>query len=169
LDQLSAVMAGLESAWDELAPDQPFVAQFMDERLSLLYAEDRRWQSIIAYASALALLISCLGLFGVAALSAAQRRKEIGVRKVLGASVGGIVLLLSRDFAQLVAIGFVIAVPISWYIMSRWLDAFAYRISMSAVPFILAGLAALVIALLTVSRQSISAAVSEPVHSLRTD
>ena len=167
VDQLSGVMSGLEDAWRTLAPDQPFVAQFMDDRLAQLYADDRRWQSIVTYASVLALLISCLGLFGVAALSAARRRKEIGVRKVLGASVGAIVLLLSRDFAKLVAIGFVIAVPIAWYVMDKWLDAFAYKVRTSPGTFVLAGVVALAVALLTVSRQSIAAATADPVKSLR--
>lgn len=116
-----------------------------------------------------AILISCLGLFGLAAFSAEQRSKEIGIRKVLGSSVSGIVRLLSKDFLILVAVSFVIATPIAWYGMSKWLQAFAYRIQLSWWMFALAGVLAMFIALLTVSFQAIKAALMNPVKSLKTE
>jgi putative ABC transport system permease protein len=114
-------------------------------------------------------LISCLGLFGLAAFSAEQRNKEIGIRKVLGSSVAGIVQLLSRDFLVLVGVSFVIATPIAWYGMNKWLQAFAYRISLTWWMFVLAGALAVLIALITVSSQAIKAAIANPVKSLKTE
>ena len=117
----------------------------------------------------MAILISCLGLFGLVAFSAEQRKKEIGVRKVLGASVPGIVQLLSKDFLRLVAISILIATPIAWWAMSKWLQSFTYRIAISWWMFALAGIIAVCIALLTVSLQAVKAAIANPVKSLRTE
>ena len=119
--------------------------------------------------SILAIVIACLGLFGLATFSASQRVKEIGIRKVLGASVAGIVVLLSKDFLKLVLIALCIAIPIAWYAMNKWLEDFAYRIELSGGVFIIAGIIALAIALLTVSFQAIKAAIANPVKSLRTE
>ena len=117
----------------------------------------------------MAILISCLGLFGLTAFSAEQRKKEIGVRKVLGASVQGLVQLLSRDFLKLVALAIVIATPVAWWTMNKWLQEFAYRTTISWWMFALAGLIAIMIALITVSFQAIKAAIANPVKSLRTE
>jgi len=117
----------------------------------------------------MAIIISCLGLFGLAAFSAEQRRKEIGVRKVLGASVFNLTTLLSGDFLKLVAIAIVIATPVAWWAMSQWLQAFAYRIDISWWMFAIAGLVAVLIALVTVSFQSVKAAIANPVKSLRSE
>jgi len=117
----------------------------------------------------MAIIISCLGLFGLAAFSAEQRTKEIGIRKVLGASMVGIIRLLSTDFLKLVLLAFVIATPIAWWAMSKWLQSFAYKIDLSWWIFILAGALALCIALLTVCSQAIRAALANPVKSLRTE
>ena len=117
----------------------------------------------------MAILISCLGLFGLAAFSAEQRKKEIGVRKVLGASVSGVVGLLSKDFLKLVGIAILIATPVAWWAMSKWLQAFVYRVDISWWMFVLAGCIAILIALITVSFQAIKAAVANPVKSLRTE
>ena len=117
----------------------------------------------------MAILISCLGLFGLAAFSAEQRRKEIGVRKVLGASVTSVVQLLSKEFIKLVAISIIIATPVSWWLMNKWLQSFSYRVNISWWMFALAGFIAIGIALLTVSFQAIKAAVANPVKSLRTE
>jgi putative ABC transport system permease protein len=117
----------------------------------------------------MAILISCLGLFGLAAFSAEQRNKEIGIRKVLGASVTGIVGLLSKDFLKLVVVAMLIATPIAWYGMNKWLQAFAYKINISWWMFALAGLMAIFIALFTVSFQAIKAALANPVKSLKTE
>jgi len=117
----------------------------------------------------MAILISCLGLFGLAAFSAEQRRKEIGVRKVLGASVFNLTTMLSGDFLKLVAVAILIATPVAWWAMDKWLQAFSYRINISWWMFALAGLVAVLIALITVSFQSIKAAIANPVKSLRTE
>ncbi len=167
--RVTPVMTQLREVWSRVQPDQPFVAQFMDDRLHLLYASERRWQQIITFAASLALMLSCLGLFGIAMLSASQKTKEIGIRKVLGSSIAAIVLLLSKDYLKIVGFAFALSVPVCWILMDQWLDTFAYRVDISAAPFILAGLATLAIALLTVSHRSLVAALANPVESLRSE
>ena len=125
--------------------------------------------AIVGYFTVIAILISCLGLFGLATFSAEQRTKEIGVRKVLGASVTGIVALLSKDFLKLVAISIVIASPIAWWVMNKWLQDFAYRTNISWTVFVITTILALLIALITISFQAIKAAIANPVKSLRTE
>ena len=125
------------------------------------------WLFLLLYVAALAIFIACLGLLGLASFAAEQRRKEVSIRKVMGATVANIVLLLSKDFARLVVIAFVLAAPLAYFLMDRWLQAFAYRIEISWGIFLTAGLTALLIALLTVSYQSIKAALTNPVHALR--
>ena len=131
------------------------------------YRSEQRISKIVTTFTILALFIACLGLFGLAAFTAEQRTKEIGVRKVLGASVGGIVVLLSKDFVKLVGLAFVLAAPVAYLVMGRWLEDFAYRIEISWPIFLMAGLAAFVVALVTVSYQSIRAAMTDPVEALR--
>jgi putative ABC transport system permease protein len=157
----------LEESWTEVAPDQPFNYTFLDRRIEQQYETEQRWASIISWAAAFAIGIACMGLFGLAMLSANRRTKEIGIRKVLGASVPRIVALLSRDFLKLVAISFVLAVPLAYFGARRWLQNFAYHVDLSPVIFLLGGLTALAIALLTVSYQSIKAALTNPSDSLR--
>ncbi|MCW3107775.1 MAG: FtsX-like permease family protein, partial [Segetibacter sp.] len=128
-----------------------------------------RLASIVGYFTIIAILISCLGLFGLATFSAEQRTKEIGVRKVLGASVTNIVGLLSKDFIKLVAISILIASPLAWYAMNKWLQDFAYRTNISWTVFVITAVVALLIALITISFQAIRAAFSNPVKSLRTE
>ena len=147
----------------------PVSYSFLDDVFDDQYKSEIKLNEIITYFTLLALFIASIGLFGLAAYSAEQRTKEIGIRKVLGASVATIVALLSKDFIKLVVIGFLIAIPIAWYAMNQWLADFAYRIEIGPGIFIMAGGAALVIALLTVSWQSIKAAVSNPVESLRSE
>jgi putative ABC transport system permease protein len=147
----------------------PVSYSFLDDVFNTQYKTEIKLNEIVGYFTLLALLIAALGLFGLAAYSAEQRTKEIGIRKVLGASVANIVALLSKDFVKLVILGFVIAIPIAWYGMNQWLADFAYRIEIGPGIFALAGGAALVIALLTVSWQSIKAAVANPVDSLRNE
>jgi len=142
---------------------------FLDENFSQQYKAEQKQGEVLLTFTILAVLIACLGLFGLAAFAAEQRTKEIGVRKVLGASVGSIVLMLSRDFLKLVLASIVIATPIAWYAMSRWLHDFAYRVDIHWWVFALAGLLAMVIALLTVSFQSVKAALMNPVNSLRSE
>ena len=124
---------------------------------------------MFAVFSCLAIIIACVGLFGLTAYTAGVRTKEIGVRKVLGASVGSVVMLLSKDFTKLILIAFVLAVPLAWYLMSSWLQEFAYRIELDAKVFLLAGLIAVLISWVTVSYQSIKAAIANPIKSLRSE
>src|SRR6185436_13317641 len=133
------------------------------------YETEITLSKIINSFTIMAILISCLGLFGLAAFSAEQRKKEIGVRKVLGASVPGVVGLLSKDFLKLVGIAILIATPVAWWAMSKWLQGFAYRIEIRWWMFALAGIIAILIALITVSFQAVKAAIANPVKSLRTE
>ena len=139
----------------------------MDDRFKSLYESELRTGLLFDIFSGVAIFISCLGLLGFAAYTAQVRTREIGVRKVLGASVGGILRLLALDFMKLVLIAIVIATPASWYFMNKWLEDFAYKINVGWFVFVLAGLLAIVIALVTISFQSIKAALANPVKSLR--
>jgi len=147
----------------------PFEYTFLDEDVQKQYETEVTLSNIINSFTLMAILISCLGLFGLAAFSAEQRTKEIGIRKVLGASVFNLTSLLSKDFIRLVMIAIVIATPISWWAMTKWLQGFAYRINIAWWMFALAGLLAIAIALFTVSFQAIRAALANPVKSLRTE
>jgi putative ABC transport system permease protein len=149
--------------------DDPFEYHFLDEQIGLFYLEDARRQSMLIWAALATIFIACLGLFGLATYSAEQRVKEIGVRKVLGASVLNLASLLSKDFLKLVLVANVIAFPIAWWSVNRWLQEYAYHIDLQWWMFIVAGLSACLIALLTVSYQAIKAAVANPVKSLRTE
>ena len=166
---IRSLVAKVEHQWKAMASGIPFSYRFLNDSYNQMYRAEQRVGRIAMIFSILAIFIACLGLFGLATFIAEQRTKEIGIRKVLGASVSGIVQLLSKDFVKLVAIAFVIAVPVGWYFMHHWLQNFAYRIDMSWWVFGLAGLIALLIALLTVSFQAIKAAVANPVKSLRTE
>ena len=152
-----------------MVPELPFEYSFLDERFDGVYASERKLGTIFTVFCSLAIFIACLGLFGLAAYTAEQRTKEIGVRKVLGASVGSLVLLFSRDFTKLVLVALLIAVPVSYVIMNRWLEDFAYRITLGASTFLMAGGIALLIAWLTIGFQSVRAAVANPVDSLRNE
>ena len=167
--QIGNVLPFLEQKWKAQLPDEPFEYSFLDEDFQRNYQSDARTSNIVSYFTGIAILISCLGLFGLAAFAAQQRTKEIGVRKVLGASVGSIVSLLSKDFLKLIIIAIVIASPLGWYAMNRWLAGFAYKIEIEWWMFALAALLTVGIALLTVSFQSIKAALLNPVKSLRSE
>jgi putative ABC transport system permease protein len=164
---VAGTIALLEETWKETADGLPFSYSFLDDQVAEQYAAERRWEHIVRYASAFSLLVACLGLFGVASLAVARRQKEIGIRKVVGATVPNIVTLLLKEFAFLVAISAAIASPIAYLVMNRWLENFAYRTEMTLTVFILAGLAALIIAVLTVSYQAVRAALANPVDTLR--
>ena len=166
-NDLAATMGNLEAAWKGLSTTQPFTYSFLDDTLETLYVAETRWGRIIGTATLFALLIACLGLFGLASFLAEQRTKEIGVRKALGASAPQIALLLSSAFARLVVVAFVVATPIAYFAAQRWLDTFAYRITLSGWVFLAAGLIALGVALLAVSYQSVKAALADPVKALR--
>ncbi|HEY4063468.1 MAG TPA: ABC transporter permease [Puia sp.] len=162
-------IAALQHVWQQIFPSVPFEYTFLDERFQKNYEADRRVANIVAYATGFAIFISCLGLFGLAAFSAEQRTKEIGIRKVLGASEGSIVALLSRDFLRLVAIAVLIGSPLGWYLMQQWLQGFAYRTTIGWTVFALTTGTALFIALLTISSQALRAASANPVKSLRAE
>ena len=142
---------------------------FMDDQFNEIYNTEQRTGKIAVAFTSLAIIIACLGLFGLAAYAAEQRTKEIGIRKILGANVSGLVAMLSRDFIKLVVIAILIAVPIAWWAMQKWLETFANRISIQWWVFALAGFAAIAIAFITISFQSIKAALSNPVNSLRSE
>ncbi|MCY7360359.1 MAG: ABC transporter permease [Rudanella sp.] len=162
-------LALLEKTYRQFEPTGVFDYQFLDQNFSRQYAAEQKQGQLLLLFTSLAIFIACLGLFGLAAFTAEQRTKEIGVRKVLGASVASIVTLLSKDFLKLVLIAIVIASPIAWYAMNRWLQDFAYKIDIEWWVFALAGLLAVTIALLTVSFQSVKAALMNPVKSLRSE
>ncbi len=160
-------IAQITAAWKKIFPDQEITLKFMDETVRNFYDQERRIAILANTATGLAIFISCLGLFGLASFTAIQRTKEIGIRKVLGASVKGIMMLLSREFLLLVVISFVFAVPIAWYAGNQWLSSFAYRMDLSAWIFLLAGALSILVALMTVGFQAAKAAVKNPVDSLR--
>ncbi|HEX7844511.1 MAG TPA: ABC transporter permease [Chitinophagaceae bacterium] len=162
-------VASLQSAWKMVASDQDFEYRFLDESLNAMYGEEQRLGKVVRIASVLSIFIACMGLFGLATLVVARRTKEIGIRKVLGADVKTLVGLLSKEFMLLVIIAAFIAFPISWWALNKWLQDFAYRINIEWWVFVAAAVAALLIALLTVSFQSIKAAITNPVKSLRTE
>ncbi len=168
-DGYQSAIGKIENKWKEFVPDRPLHFEFLDDNLRTGYAEEQRSGKMFTVFSGLAIIIACVGLFGLSAFTANQRTKEIGIRKVLGASVTGVVLLLTKDFTKLVLIAFAIAVPFSWWMMDQWLSGFAYRIGLGAGSFIIAGVLALTIAWLTVSYQSIKAAIVNPVRSLRSE
>ena len=164
---ISGTLDFIKERWNEFSPNRPFEYFFFDEYFDRLYKAEEKLGKIFGSFSLLAIFIACLGLFGLASFATEQRTKEIGIRKVLGASISGIVLLLSKDFTKLVIVSNLIAWPIAYWAMSRWLQDFAYRINIGLGTFLLAGAIALVIALLTVSLQAIKAALANPVEALR--
>jgi putative ABC transport system permease protein len=167
--ETSSVIKALEKQWKSLSPDQPFSVRFLDDAFAKMYSAEQRIGRIAGIFAVLAVLVSCLGLFGLAAFEAEQRTKEIGIRKVLGAGVVGITALLAKDFLKLVVVAIVLAVPLAWYFMHSWLQDFAYRIELQWWVFALAGLGAVLIAFLTVGFQSVKAARANPVKSLRSE
>lgn len=162
-------IAETKTVYDRLFPGNVFSYTFVDEAFDQQYKNDQRFARLFGIAAAMAIFIACLGLFGLAAFTAQQRTKEIGMRKVLGATAGNIVGLLSKDFLKLVIAGFVVAVPVAWYSMNQWLENFAYKTEMGPGVFLLAGLIAILVALATVSWQSLRAAWANPVESLRNE
>ena len=165
----NSFLAAVQQVWHKDLPQTPFDYAFMNDRMQSAYENDIVLSRIINSFTLIAILISCLGLFGLSAFSAEQRNKEIGIRKVLGASVSGIVGLLSKDFIRLVVIAFIIATPIAWWAAGQWLQGFVYRVSLSWWMFVLAAVAAMLIALLTVSFQAVKAAIANPVKSLKSE
>ena len=168
-DQLKSTLTKMEKAYEEVYPDRKFEYRFFDETIARLYEKEQKTAELLNIAMVIAIFISCLGLFGLAAFIAEQRTKEIGIRKILGASVPNIVAMMSKDFLWLVGIAIVIASPVAWYFMHQWLQDFAYRIPISWWIYAFAGIGAIAIAMLTVAFQSIRAATANPVESLRVE
>ena len=168
-DNIPGALSTLRMAWKKAAPEQPFSYTFLDESIGQQYNAESRLSQIIGLATALAIFIACLGLFGIATLTIAQRLKEIGVRKVLGASTGDIVFLLNKNFTVMVVIATLLALPLAWFAMNSWLDDFAYRIAVSPWTLGLGGLVALLLTWVTVGWQTVRAALGNPVESLRSE
>ena len=159
----------VKKTWKNIVPAVPLEYSFIDDRIREQYNNEQKMQTVFYVFAGLSLFIACLGLFGLSVFVVERKVKEIGIRKVLGANVSGIVGLLSKDFVKLVLVAILIATPLSWYFMDKWLNDFAYRIHIKWWMFVAAGLVALLIALLTVSFQAIKAALMNPVKSLRTE
>ncbi|EAZ79665.1 ABC transporter permease [Algoriphagus machipongonensis] len=168
-ENIPATLAEIDAVWSELAPHRPFIYSFLDEDFNTQYESDFRFRQIFTTFSVLAILIACLGLLGLATYTAEQRTKEIGIRKVLGANIGSIVGLLSKDFIQLVLIAILVATPVAWYAMNQWLEGFAYQVPVHWWVFLVSGMLAVVVALVTISFQAIKAAMLNPVKSLKSE
>jgi putative ABC transport system permease protein len=166
---IPSALATIKDTWQKFLPELPYQYTFLDENFAKLYEAEQRQGTIFIIFACLAIFIACLGLFGLSAFSITQRVKEIGVRKVLGANVSTIVALLSKDFLKLVLIAAIISFPVAWYAMHNWLQDFAYRINIQWWVFVVAGILAALVALITVSFQAIKAALANPVKSLRTE
>jgi putative ABC transport system permease protein len=166
---MGSTINGVKDTWNKFTPEYPIEYKFLDENFEQMYQSEDKLKSLLWIFTAIAIFVGCLGLFGLAAYTAERRRKEVGIRKVLGASTKGVVMLLSKDFIKLVLISLLIASPVAWYFMNKWLQDFAYRIDISWWIFFLAGLVTILIALITVSFQAIKAAIANPVKSLRSE
>jgi putative ABC transport system permease protein len=159
----------IKSAWSKTVADFPFQYSFLDDNLDNFYKSEARWTNIIGWAGGITIFLACLGLFGLATLTTVNRIKEIGVRKVLGASVVSIIKLVSKDLIKLVVLALLIASPIAYYFTHQWLQGYAYRIHIEWMVFVATGIFAIAIALITVSFQAIKAAMANPVDSLRSE
>jgi putative ABC transport system permease protein len=164
-----SLLKSIGDVWQNLNPNEPFEYSFLDDDFQKNYETENRQAAMVGWFTTIAILISCLGLLGLATFSAEQRTKEIGIRKVLGASVASVVMLLSKDFLKLVLVALVIAAPVGWYFLNMWLQEFAYRINIGWWVFAVAGLFAVVIAFITISFQAVKAAVANPTKNLRTE
>jgi putative ABC transport system permease protein len=168
-DNIHSAIAALEKQWNGLSPQRPFLYSFLDESFNKQYQADLHFGRLFSVFSGLAIFIACLGLFGLASFTAGQRTREIGIRKVLGASAFSIVTLLSKDFIKLIVLAILLATPVSWYMMNQWLDNYAYRITINPIIFAVAGLLAVIIAILTVSWQAVKASRANPVTCLKNE
>jgi putative ABC transport system permease protein len=169
LGQLQTVLGRIEQAWKKVYPGTPFNYRFLDDAIAAMYTKEQKTAVLMNTAMALTIFISCMGLFGLATFTAGQRAKEVGIRKVLGATVIDITLMLSGSFARLIAIAVLIASPVAWYLMNRWLQDFAYRIPIGGMVFFFAGGIALSIAMLTIGFQTLKLAFTNPTEILRTE
>jgi len=168
-EDFTGTMKMIEQKWSQAAPNIPFTYSFLDQDLDQLYQSERRLGNIIGIFSGLGIFIACLGLLGLAIFITERRTKEIGIRKVLGASVASILLLLSKDFTKLILIAFAISIPLTFYMARTWLQDYAYRITLGVDTFVWVGVAVMSIAWITISFQSVKAALANPVKSLRSE
>jgi len=159
----------LEMMWKQRIPDRPFTYHFLDEDYNKLYVGEQRSSTLFTVAATLAILLACLGLFGLAAFTTVQRTKEIGIRRVLGANITSITMLIARNFLVMIGIAILIAIPLAWYAGNQWLQDFAFRIPVHGWVFIAASVATILIALVTVGFHSVRSALMNPVKSLRTE
>jgi ABC-type antimicrobial peptide transport system permease subunit len=166
---IASTMQSIKKIWEQTFPDYVYEYRFLDDKIDSFYKQENQLSQLYKLFAAIAIFLSCLGLYGLASFMAVQRIKEVGIRKVLGATSANIVYLFSKEFVLLIAIAFSIATPIAWYFMHQWLQDYAYRINISWWIFILGGVASVLIALTTVSFQAIKAAIANPVKSLRTE
>jgi putative ABC transport system permease protein len=166
---IEGLLSTLKNDWNSFSPNGPFSYNFIDDRFAAVYKSEERTGKIFSVFAIISIIIASLGLLGLSAFSIAQRTKEIGVRKVLGAKVNQVVVLLAKDFLYMVLVAFIVAVPLTWFAMYKWLQEFAYRINIGWAVFVIAGGIAMAIALITVSLQAIKAAIANPVKSLRTE
>src|SRR5678810_1373856 len=166
---LNEVTRKIEAAWNQFFPEYVYTPTFMDDRINEFYKQENQLSLLYKIFAAIAILISCLGLYGLVSFMAAQRTKEIGIRKVLGASVLNIIYMMSKEFTLLIIIAFVISAPVGYYIMHKWLQNYTYRITLSASIFLLANVGTIVIAWITAGQRAIKSALANPVKSLRTE
>jgi putative ABC transport system permease protein len=165
----AAALARVHKAWAAIAPGVPMKYTYLDESIHHYYDNEQRWSSIMSWAGGISIFLASLGLLGLATLTAVNRTKEIGVRKVLGASVSQVVVLLSGEFIRLILVSFIIATPLAWYFMNLWLQGYAARINISWWIFAITGTGAILVAFITVGSQSVKVARANPVKSLRTE
>ena len=166
---IASTMQSIKKIWEQTFPNSVYEYSFLDDKIASFYKQETQLSQLYKIFAAIAIFLSCLGLYGLASFMAVQRVKEVGIRKVLGATAGNIVYLFSKEFIILIAIAFAIATPIAWYFMHQWLEDYAYRINIGWWIFLIAGSAAILIALITISFQAIKAAIANPVKSLRTE
>jgi putative ABC transport system permease protein len=169
LRQAKSVLVAMSNTWNQYFPDYAFQYSFLDQDIAAFYQQENQLSTLYKLFSGIAIFISCLGLYGLISFTALQRNKEIGIRKVLGAPVRAIVIMLSKEFTILITIAFLIAAPVAWYFMHRWLQQYAYRISMGMWFYVATVLGSLCIAWLTVGYTAIKAALANPVKSLRSE
>jgi len=168
-NDITGFLKDLKVKWNAFNPQGPLSYTFLDDDFAALYASELRTQQIFSAFAFIAIIIAALGLFGLSAFVIEQRTKEIGIRKVLGASVQNVLLLVSKEFLLLVLIAFIISIPVTWWTMHKWLENYAYRIDIGMNVFAIAGISALLIALMTISFQAVKAALANPIKSLRTE
>jgi ABC-type antimicrobial peptide transport system permease subunit len=166
---LSGSYNEVKASWSKIEPNSEFLGSFLDENIDRTLQKERTMTTMITSGSIIAIILSCVGLFAISLLVVSQRRKEIGIRKVVGASVGKLTVMLTSDFLKLVGIAFLIATPVAWYFSKQWLENYPYRIELNIWIFLIAGIIAIGIAIFTISFRTIRAAIQNPVKSLRTE